>query len=221
MSLDQYDLEFKKAYSAANSILVSSKVIETFPFAPRKLISEKTSIKCRSYKKAAEYGLDITAFGTESAIIMEYHSKTIIFYDETKPKAHSQFSLLHEFGHNQLGHDFTDKRPEIYRKYEIEANCFAAQLLMPEQILRELQKRGVAITNTFLQQVFGASYEAANKRINTLAHNQAEWHSRSEREFDDLILLKYSSFIDSIKPKHSYYDFDYEDEIQSRRDSWY
>ena len=218
---DHHVLEFKKAYSTANSILVSSRVIDTFPFAPRKLISEKTDIKCRSYKKAGEYGLDITAFGSESAIIIWFHSKAIIFYDETKPRTHARYSLLHEFGHYQLNHDFTDKRPEVYRKYEIEANFFAAQLLMPEQILRELQRRGVTITNRFLQQRFGVSYEAANKRLDTLARNQAEWHSRSEREYDDLILLKYAAFIDTIKPKHSYYDFDYEDEMQNRRNSWY
>ena len=92
---------------------------------------------------------------------------------------------------------------------------------MPEQLLRELQSRGITITNPFLQSTFGVSGLAANKRLNTLAKTNSEWRSRAEREFDDIILLKYAAFLDKISPRISFYDFDEEFEMQRKRDSWY
>lgn len=106
-------------------------------------------------------------------------------------------------------------------KYEIETNFFAAQLLMPEQILREFIRRGVAVNNVFLRQHFGVSREAAEKRLKTLARTNSEWRTRQEAEYDDIILAKYSSFIDSICPKSSYYDYEYEEDMQNQRDKWF
>lgn len=214
-------LDFKKAYSSANELLCSSEAIEAFPFSPQKLVKEKSDIRCRSYSKAIKHGVDIRDFGSDSAAIFRMGEKEIIFYNESKPENHTRFSILHEFGHGYLKHDFTDKRESSYRKFEIEANFFSAQLLMPEQIIRELQRRGVGINKTFLQNYFGVSEEAAKKRIETLAKTNYEWRSREEKEFDDIILTKYSAFIDSIKPRYSYYDDDYEDDMQRQRDSWY
>ncbi len=214
-------LDFKKAYTSANEILYSSKTITSFPFSPKKLIKEKSGIVCRSYEKALEYGVDIHDFGSDSATIFEYHGKNIIFYDQTKPEPHINFSLLHEFGHYYLKHDLNEKRNDVYGKYEIETNFFSAQILMPEQILRECIKRGAALSYSFLQQKFGVSREAAEKRMSTLARTESAWRSRQEKEFDDVILLKYSAFIDSISPKSSYFDYEYEEEMQSKRNSWY
>lgn len=214
-------LDFKKAYSAANELLVSSKSIITFPFSPKKLIREKSDIACRSYKKGLEYGVDIHDFGSDSATIFKYHGKKIIFFDETKPEPHIKYSILHEYGHDYLGHDLDKKDEETYGKYEIETNFFSAQLLMPEQILHECTKRGVVINNQFLRTHFGVSKEAAEKRLNTLAKTNFEWRSRQETEYDDIILAKFSSFVDSICPKSSYYDYDYEENLQRQRDKWF
>lgn len=212
--------DFKKAYSSANELLCLSEVISTFPFSPQKLVKEKSDIRCRTYSKALKYGVDIRDFGSKSATIFRKGAKEIIFYNESKPENHTRFSILHEFGHGYLKHDFTDKREASYHKFEVEANFFSAQLLMPEQVLRELQYRGVAINKAFLQNYFGVSEEAAEKRIGTLARTNYEWRSREEKEFDDIILMKYSAFIDNIKPKYSYFDSDYEEEMQRQRDSW-
>ena len=83
-----------RAYSKANEILVKSSAIQTFPFLPKDLVKEQTPIACRSFKKARKYGVDITAFGSESAIIMSFQGKKIIFYDETKPDTHNRFSIM-------------------------------------------------------------------------------------------------------------------------------
>lgn len=213
--------DFSKAYSNANKILVNSRVISTFPFSPIQLVKEQTPYVCRTYSKAKKYGVNMRDFGSESAVVMSMGERTIIFYDETKPMTHVGFSILHEAGHPINGHDFHKKDEETYGRYEVETNYFAAQLLMPEQLLRELQSRGVRITVPFLLTNFAVSEPAAQRRINTLTRTVAEWRSKSEREFDDIILMKYAEFLDNICPKRNMFDFEDEYERQRVRDRWY
>ena len=213
---------FSAAYSKANEILVKSRVISTFPFSPIDLVKEQSAIKCRTYKKARKYGIDITAFGSESATIFEYGGRQIIFYDDSKLMTHVKYSILHELGHPLNNHDFSVTDKEIYGRYEVETNYFAAQLLMPEQVLRELTNRGIRITKEFLMHHFEVSETAAKKSIETLAKTTVEWRSRQEKEFDDVILFKFAAFIDSIcPPRKNYYDFEDEYDRQRERDSWY
>lgn len=212
---------FSEAYSKANEVLVRSKIISSFPYSPFLLVKELSPYVCRSYAKAREYGVDMTNFGSESAIIMKIRNRIIIFYDETKPASHIRFSILHEFGHPELGHSFCRVDELTYGRYEIETNFFAAQLLMPEQLLRELQKRGVVITVPFLVDTFGVSKEAAEKRIRTIDATNNEWRSKAEREFDDIILHKYAAFLDSIRPLGDSFNFEHEYEMQRIRNSWY
>lgn len=212
---------FSGVYARANEILMKSKVIQTFPFEPKALVEEQTQIVCRSFKKAGKYGLNITAFGSESAIIINFKGKTIIFYDETKPDTHNRFSILHELGHELTGHDFSIKDEETYHRYEVETNYFTAQLLMPEQILRECQNRGVKINRHFLQTYFGVSAQAADKRIETLARTNVEWRPKWEKEFDDIILIKYASFLNRICPIRSVYNFEDEYICQQKRNAWF
>lgn len=216
--------DFAKAYYKANEILVKSSLIDTFPYSPKALVKEQSNIPCRSYKKAREkYGVDMTAFGSESAVLMAYQGRYIVFYDDSKPDAHIRFSILHELGHVVNGHDLSIKETdtEKYHRYEVETNYFAAQLLMPEQIIRELQRRGIRITKQFLQEQFCVSGQAAGRRIETLAKTNAEWRSRAEKEFDDIILLKYSDFLNEISPVRNYFDFEDEYARQQERNSWY
>ena len=104
-------------------------------------------------------------------------------------------------------------------KQELEANCFAAQILMPEQILRECTKRGKILTADFIQKSFGVSKEADEKILHTLAKSHFDWRSREEKEFDDIIVQKYSSILNKIAPqKVNFYNFDYD--MQQERNSW-
>ena len=213
--------DFAKAYLKANEILVKSSAIDTFPFSPKDLVKEQSNIVCRSFKTAKKHGVEIETFGSDSAIIVQYGNRAIIFYDETKPKSHICFSILHELGHKINGHDFTKKDDETYHKYEVETNYFVAQLLMPEQLLREMQRRGVQITRTFLQSTFGVSAQAADKRIETLSRINSEWRSKAETEFDDIIMLRYAGFLDAISPVGCVYDFEKEYAWQQERNCWY
>lgn len=205
-----------------DEILVTSHVISTFPFSPIELVKEQSAIKCRTYRKAQKYGIDITAFGSESATIFEYRGRQILFYDDSNLMTHIKYSILHEFGHAINNHDFRVKNKKLYGFYEVETNYFAAQLLMPEQVLRELAHRGMRITKEFLMRHFEVSESAARKRMETLAKTTVEWRSQQETEFDDIILCKFSAFIDNIYLSCKYY-FDLENEYnrQRERDSWY
>lgn len=212
---------FSKAYSKANEILVKSNVISAFLFSTTNLVKELSKKKCKTYKKALDYGIDISIFGSESATIFEFKNRYIIFYDDSKPKTHINYSILHELGHFLLGHIFNISDKELYSKYEIESNFFVAQLLMPEQVLRELMKRGIKITKEFLMEHFSVSEIAAKKRIDTLSRTNLEWRSGQEKEFDDIILFKFKNFIDNICPINSNsFDFEYEYYRQNERNNW-
>lgn len=125
-------------------------------------------------------------------------TKALFFYDGTKPEPHIAFSILHEFGHDQLHHDFGKKDAKTYHKYEVEANFFAAQLLMPEQLIRDFERRGLKITRSFLQSTFGVSAQAAEKRLITLSKKSCRWQSMEELELNKVILSHYTDFLNMI-----------------------
>lgn len=212
---------FKRAMEKANDILVSSNTISSFPFSIKKVIKEKTDVVCRSYLKAGMYGVNIENFGSPDAIYQNLEGKGIIFYnEEISSKERQRFSLNHEFGHIQLNHDLDNKK--MYEIYEVETNFFAAQMLMPEQIINELINRGKQITVENLMLWFQVSKMAAQKRLDTLRKIDFSRRSYSERITDESIVLKYQTFIDSIAPKKvDYYDPYMEEELQHERDSWY
>lgn len=217
-----YKPDFKKAYMLANEILLMSRFINSFPFSVTKVIKEVSDIQCCSFKRAHLHNVDIEAFGSEAAVLIECQGRLIIFYNQEDMDERIRFSMLHEIGHFLLQHELNTDNEKLYEKQEIETNFFAAQLLMPEQILIELQKRGKRITVEFLVDSFKVSKEAANKRVETLYKINPEYRSKEEREYDDLILLKYKSFLDSIMPEKNLLNwFDDEYERQRERESWY
>ena len=213
--------DFGNAYALANEILVKSEKIRTFPFSVIDLVHEQTSVKCRSYKTAMKYGLDVADFGSDSAVYIKYQGKGLVFYNEEHSLRRIRFSIPHELGHIVNKHDMNVKDERLYGIFEIEANYFAAQLLMPEQIIREFQRRGLRPDAEFLANTFDVSGEAAERRLQTL--NKINYNRRSfeEKEYDDVILLKYALFIDAIRPSNYSLDW-YEDEYerQKERDLW-
>lgn len=213
------NINFALAYTKANEMLITNKTITGFPFSSRKLVEEKTSIRCRSYGTALKYGIDINDFGSESAVLMNYHGKSILFFNEVKPESHTNYSILHELAHYILNHKMKNVSSEIYKKQELEANYFAAQILMPEQLLRFIKQQGVKVSVSFLTRNFGVSEQAAKRRIITLGKTDTSWYSNAEKEFDDIILKLYIPMIQHLCPQDKY-DFEEEYDMQIERDSW-
>lgn len=219
----QQKVNFKRIYQVANEILASSSVIETFPYKAKELVHEQSDIVFCSFKKATKYKINIKQFGSESAVLTELCGAFVLFYNQDEAIYRIRFSILHEFGHYILGHrmNLSMDNP-LYALQEIEANCFAAQLLMPEQLLRECMHRGKAISVDFIRQSFDVSPDAAQRRKNTLAKNPYEWRSREEREYDDIIILRFASKLDEIAPKSNHYSYDYEEDFarEEERNHW-
>ena len=130
----------------------------------------------------------------------------------------SPISFLVLYGNFDIILENKDK--DVYDIYEIEANYFAAQLLMPEQILREFQRRGKRITKQFLIENFDVSESAAQKRLDTLVKTTWE-RNELETRFDDIILKKYLTWIDSIVPRRIEDFYPEEEEQQAERERWW
>ena len=214
--------DFKRANILANEILVASSTLMDFPVNTKRIVKEWSDITVHSFQYAKKHGIDIEAFGSEAAVIHCKHGRYIIFYNQDDYRPRVKFSILHEFGHYYSGHELKKYINDAeYERVEVEANCFAAQILMPEQILNELKRRGAVITVDFLKKHFGVSEEAAQKRIETMGKTNYGWRTADERIFDETILFKYKDFIDSIIPKinrNTWFEDDYE--MQQERDSW-
>ncbi len=219
--------DFSKVYSLANEILVATKSIETFPFSMKAVIKEFSDAQVCSYSKAIKkYHVPITDFGSDSAHLEEYCGANIIFYNDKENKARLRFDLAHEFGHLMLGHKMNlSKDDPLYSVQEIETNCFAAQLLMPEQLLRECGNRGYIMSAAYIMQSFGVSNMASEKRRKTLAKTNYEWRNRSEKMYDDIIIERNKTFLDAIAPvnfkDNSNYFWEDEYERQRERNSWF
>lgn len=215
--------DFKKANILANEVLVASSTLVTFPVNTKQIVKEWSDIRVLSFKCAHKLEIDIEAFGSEAAVIQCKNGRYMIFYNQDDYAPRVKFSILHEFGHYRLGHKLGNYYDDDeYGRVEVEANCFAAQILMPEQVLNELRKRGAIITVDFLKRHFGVSEEAAQKRIDTMGKLNYEWRSADEKIFDEAILFKYKEFMDAILPKKNQYNW-FEDELekQKERDSWF
>ena len=215
--------DFSTAYIIANELLATGKGIDTFPFHIKSFIKENTDVALCAFEKAkSKYQVDISAWGSESAVLQEYRGQFIIFYNKENSGNHIRFSCAHELGHFVLGHKMNlDPESELYKKQEVEANYFAAQLLMPEQIIVECRRRNKTITSDFLINNFNVSSKAAEKRLETLINYLPEWHKKAEKMYDDIIILRYADFINTIAPKPIDYYFENDEQQQRERDSWF
>lgn len=220
----EYVADFGLVYSKANELLVTSSAIDGFPFKVKKFIKEQSDICLCTYKKAkAKFGIDVSCFGSESAVIQELNGAYIIFYNQEEPTYRVRFSIMHEFAHYYLGHEMNlNQQMLMYQKQEVEANCFAAQILMPEQIIRTATRRGYATDVGYIMNAFDVSLDAAQRRKKTLARYDYEWHNCSEKEYDDLIVMKYAKVINTIAPinQNRFFDFDDEYEREMHRKEW-
>ena len=213
--------DFKKPYILANEMLVASRCITVFPFDVKEFVRKQTDLQFCSFKKAWEkYGLDCHDLGSDSAILTKQRGKNIVFYNQDEYDIRDPFNRLHETGHFLLGHKMNlEKEEPLYGVQEVEANLFAAQMLMPLQILREAQKRLCKADENFIMKNFSVSYPAAHKTVERL--KKRFFLTADEKEFDDIIIEKYKGFIDRIAPKKREYYSCWDDPMQAERDSWY
>lgn len=225
---------FKKAYTCANEILVCSRKINTFPFLIMPVINEFTDIRLRTYGDLEKkLNISRSQLKSKDALLMEKNGMFIMFYNELITDKHRiVFSVLHELGHFYLEHDMNklkeleakdfSKFRSLYNVYELEANYFAAQLLMLKQIIFELMKKGQNVTAGYLVKTFNVSAQAAQIRIKNMRNTFENVTNINELNYDDILLEKIAAFIseNSPKKKWGYYSMEEEYEKQAERDNW-
>ena len=103
---------------------------------------------------------------SSKATLENKSGKKIIYYNPTESEIRQRFTLAHELGHHLLGHtrykneyrdNFTEKPDNLF---DIEANLFAAEILVPSgAILRLAGSKGCRTEND-LAVLFNVSLEA-------------------------------------------------------------
>lgn len=106
--------------------------------------------------------LNSPIFKTAGAL-SNLHDDYFIFYDDTNSISRIRWTQSHELGHFFLNHDFENR--DNYDVYEKEANYFAAQLLMPFELLLMLEHY-FYLTESLLAEVANTNKIQARHRIN-------------------------------------------------------
>jgi Zn-dependent peptidase ImmA (M78 family) len=113
-------------------------------------------------------------FGKHSANIAGFcdFEEPAIYVNNSDSFGRKMFTIAHELGHWMLHRDFFEANPKEYAVlprfqkavkniFEREANCFAAELLVPKGLLLPIKDAGVAR----LADLFGVSREAMENRL--------------------------------------------------------
>ncbi len=117
-----------------------------------------------SYEKKTGASLPTSAEG----ITIKLSGMNLILYDDRITNAgRRNWTIAHELGHVLLGH------ASLTKETEREADAFAAELLMPEAVVRYLdQREGEPITPETMTNYFSASITACKRRRLNLAANE-------------------------------------------------
>lgn len=103
-------------------------------------------------------------------------NREIVINDEESPQR-KNFTIAHELGHYLLGHVGKEGYDVLYRQpiaeptnkpMEQEANCFAANLLVPEYMLKKYLAEYPFATNYQLANIFGVSPDVIGFRRQNL-----------------------------------------------------
>lgn len=172
----------------------------------RQMMKQKTDIKNATKELLNKYGItqipiDIESLAAQAGAVLSYepfkeelsgvlvkeNDRTVIGVNSTHPKNRQRFTIAHELGHLFLQHQGEifvdhvisrrDKKSSLAVDWqEIEANKFAAELLMPEdqllekaQFLQETNNEMTAIALlTQLAKDFQVSTQAMEIRLTNL-----------------------------------------------------
>lgn len=193
--------DYRKAYTEACRILSETEVFGEFPFPIFEFIRRETNIHLARYSDIERRGAHPELF-SDSAVLYQENGRYAIFYNtEDQSPQRIRFSLAHELGHYFLEHkSMRDVNDGQLKAQEREANSFAAQMLMPKQVIKELSRRGVPVTEDFLIKNFDVSESAAAFRLKSLDYAGNEC---KDRRLNDIILDKAYAFIENVVFEHA------------------
>lgn len=111
---------------------------------------------------------DVEACWDPESITM--HIRDDVFEKACWGDPRARFTIMHELGHGLLGHRRTinrsgaERQPKVYEDSEWQANQFAAELLMPLDVIHSHQLN----TAIKIERHFRVSYQAAALRLKQL-----------------------------------------------------
>lgn len=119
-------------------------------------------------------GLTYAAVAIAGGVVVDEDGRATITVKVDDARVRQRFTIAHEIGHLMLhasgpmfamrDHDFREERPR-----EIEANQFAAELLMPEWMVRaQMRYLGTHATPDKLALMFGVSQGAMARRLDEI-----------------------------------------------------
>lgn len=101
---------------------------------------------------------------------MTMHIRADVFEKACWGDPRARFTIMHELGHGLLGHRRTinrsgaERQLKVYEDSEWQANQFAAEFMMPLDVISSLQLN----TATKIERHFKVSYQAAALRVKQL-----------------------------------------------------
>lgn len=159
------EIDYRKIENEALDILDRHHIDE--PVVNAVEIAEKIGISVKEIKMPSNYA-DVAGFYDES--------KKTIFVEETDKSGRKLFTTAHELGHIFLKHENYNvlfrvpKDGASYTRSEKEANCFAANLLMPKFMLREYLKKYDLTQNDYVEmsKIFGVPIVSMKRQLERL-----------------------------------------------------
>lgn len=158
-----YELAKKIAKQVINENCIIEPPIDTFSLV------NKYGLKL-SFIKLPEKFSNVAGF-------IDFKTNKVYVSGDDSPNRQA-FTVAHELGHWLLHKDLYTKEPEKYQillrqpinginltPEEKEANCFAARLLVPKDMLMEKRKKYPFATINNLAELFAVSYDVMSYRI--------------------------------------------------------
>ncbi len=184
--------DFSKAYSEATNLLLEQSFddlhidVRKFNFTRKKIIIDSVQRYANTVRRPVS---DFICEEINGCCVLKKRGYSIIlYYDTVCCEERKHWGIIHELGHIYLEH--TDDS----EKSEIEANFFAAQVVMPEQVLRYLRDYKGSLNSAEIYKYFNASQEAVKKRIKTLNKSKPYYHVT---ENDRALIDKFKPIIQS------------------------
>ncbi|MFM5490211.1 ImmA/IrrE family metallo-endopeptidase [Aeromonas veronii] len=124
------------------------------------------------------FNMSAEDFGISGYAAIE-NGQQVVAYNTTEHPNRQRFTVAHEIGHHLLGHvsaeagrrlrdNASNYSANINKSIELEANEFAAQLIMPEDAVRTLIERNGITSIRALADAFSVSEAAMYYRLKNL-----------------------------------------------------
>jgi len=189
--------DFEKAKRLAAELLAAqdSRLLEKIVLPVKDLCFNGKDIRFTTFDKyKAITGFDIaeTVEGETESVLVRRGKTYVILVSDSVSGSRLNWDYAHELGHIYMGHTKDD------RDSEVEANFFAAQLLMPEYSVYRLQQVLGRLEPLDLELVFGVNNAEARKRCNTFARKTSVNSGRTHLKIYEMQKGKIDKYADQI-----------------------